>query len=257
MHGVTVEGGEDVIADLIVGADGRDSTVRRGMSIETFGAPMDVLWFRLGRSPGDAGDTMGRIDAGRILVMINRGQHWQMGYVIPKGTLETIRAQGIEAFRADVARLAPFARDHVGDIGSWDDVKLLTVLVDRLKTWHRPGLLCIGDAAHAMSPMGGVGVNLAVQDAVAAANILAGPLRERRVTDADLQRFQRRREFPTRLIQGFQVTMQREIIARVLETRGGSMTLPIPMRLISGTPALQRLVGRVFGLGVRPEHIRG
>ena len=257
VHGVTVEGGEDVIADLVVGADGRDSSVRRGMAIETFGAPMDVLWFRLGRSPGDAGDTMGRIDAGRILVMINRGQHWQMGYVIPKGTLETIRAQGIEAFRADVARLAPFARDHVGDIGSWDDVKLLTVLVDRLKTWHRPGLLCIGDAAHAMSPIGGVGVNLAVQDAVAAANILAGPLRERRVTDADLQRFQRRREFPTRLIQGFQVTMQREIIARVLETRGGSMTLPIPMRLISGTPALQRLVGRVFGLGVRPEHIRG
>src|SRR5229473_1805220 len=180
VRGTAADGPFEVRADLVVAADGRSSVLREraGLHLEDLGAPMDVLWFRLSRAPGDPAATMGRFDAGRIFVLLNRGPHWQCGYVIPKGSAEDVRRRGLDAFRASVAALMPFAADRVAEIRGWDDVKLLTVRVDRLRQWYRPGLLYIGDAAHAMSPVGGVGINLAIQDAVAAANIIAGPLRE-------------------------------------------------------------------------------
>src|SRR5205085_9945055 len=186
----------------IVGADGRDSTVRAAarLPVKTLGAPMDVLWFRLPKRAGVTSGVLGRIEAGRTFVMLDRGDYWQCGFVIAKGTLEDIRARGLEAFRAEVARLVGAPLDGV--LRDWNEVKLLTVRVDRLTTWFRPGLLCIGDAAHAMSPVGGVGINLAIQDAVAAANVLAAPLRARGVGLDDLARVQRRRAWPTRVTQG-------------------------------------------------------
>jgi 2-polyprenyl-6-methoxyphenol hydroxylase-like FAD-dependent oxidoreductase len=258
VQATTPEGPLEVRADLVVAADGRASIVRAraGLAVETLGAPMDVLWFRLTRKPTDSDQTMFIASAGRILVMIDRGEHWQCAYVIAKGTLDEIRAKGLPAFRDSVAALAPFARDRVGEIASWDDVKLLTVAVDRLTRWHRPGLLAIGDAAHAMSPIGGVGVNLAVQDAVAAANLLAGPLREKRLRDDDLARVQRRREFPTRIIQRFQIIVQKRIVTRILGSDGGELTPPLALRLLLRYPVLRRLPARFIGLGVRPEHIR-
>ena len=216
---------------------------------------MDVLWFRLSRQPGDPADTMGRFDAGRILVMINRGTHWQFGYVIAKGVDAANRQRDVQSFRDTIARLVPFAARRTGEIRTWDDVKLLTVKVDRLRRWYRPGLLCIGDAAHAMSPIGGVGVNLAVQDAVAAANILAAPLRERRLTTDDLARVARRRLLPTRFVQAIQVVVQRRVIARVLADTT-AIAPPLLLRLFGRLPLLQRLPARLIGLGVRTEHIR-
>lgn len=196
---------------------------------------------------------MGRFDAGRIFILINRGDYWQSGYVIAKGSFEQLRAAGVEAFRESVAKVAPFARDRVAAIG-WEDVKLLTVRVDRLRHWHRPGLLCIGDAAHAMSPVGGVGINLAIADAVAAANALAVVLRERRVTERDLHAVQQRRMLPTRVIQRFQVVAQARVISRVLATTARPAP-PLPLRIIGRMPLLQRMVGRAVGLGIRPEHV--
>jgi 2-polyprenyl-6-methoxyphenol hydroxylase-like FAD-dependent oxidoreductase len=253
----TPEGPLDVRADLVVAADGRHSLVRAraGLPVETLGAPMDVLWFRLSRAPGDPVATMGRFDAGRIFITLNRGDAWQCGFVIAKGTLDALHAQGLDAFRREVARLAPYAADRVGEIRSWDDVKLLTVRVDRLRRWHRPGLLCLGDAAHAMSPVGGVGINLAIQDAVAAANVLAGPLAERRLATADLARVQRRRQWPTRVTQWLQVLAQRRVVAAVLQTRA-PLRPPLPFRLLAALPFVRRLTGRLIGLGVRPEHVR-
>ena len=250
------EGGPlEIRADLVVAADGRHSLVRdrAGLEVQSFGAPMDVLWFRLPRHQHDPAQTMGRFDGGRIFILINRGDYWQSGYVIAKGTLEQIRRAGIEAFRQGVAKAAPFARDRLAGIG-WDDVKLLTVRVDRLRRWHRPGLLCIGDAAHAMSPVGGVGINLAIADAVAAANALAGPLRARRVGEDDLHAVQRRRMLPTRVIQRFQILAQARVIARVLGS-AAPLSPPLPLRIIGRTPLLQRMVGRAIGLGIRPEHV--
>ena len=245
-----------VRADLVVAADGRDSTLRprAGLPGEAFGAPMDVLWFRLSRVPGDPTAVMGRFDAGRIFISLNRGEHWQCGFVIAKGSLDDLRAGGIDAFRREVARLMPHAADRVGEIRSWDDVKLLTVQVDRLRRWYRPGLLCIGDAAHAMSPVGGVGINLAVQDAVAAANRLAGPLAAGRVTTDDLHAVQRRRALPTRLTQRLQLAVQRRVIASVLATRG-ALRPPLFFRLLARLPVLRRLPARLVGVGVRPEHV--
>ncbi len=243
----------------VVAADGRASIVRAraGLAVVTLGAPMDVLWFRLTRKPTDSDQTMFIARAGRILVMIDRGEHWQCAYVIAKGTLDEIRAKGLPAFRDSVAALAPFVRDRVGEIASWDDVKLLTVAVDRLMRWHRSGLLAIGDAAHAMSPIGGVGVNLAVQDAVAAANLLAGPLRERRLRDDDLARVQRRREFPTRVIQRFQIIVQKRVVTRILGSASeDEMMPPLALRLLLRYPVLRRLPARFIGLGVHPEHVR-
>jgi 2-polyprenyl-6-methoxyphenol hydroxylase-like FAD-dependent oxidoreductase len=252
-HGGT--GPVEIRADLVVAADGRHSIVRdkAGLEVQNFGAPMDVLWFRLPRRPGDPPQTMGRFDTGRIFILINRGDYWQSGYVIAKGTLEQMHQAGIEAFRQGVAKVAPFARDRVAAIG-WDDVKLLTVRVDRLRRWHRPGLLCIGDAAHAMSPVGGVGINLAIADAVAAANMLATPLREKRVTQNDLHAVQRRRMLPTRVIQRFQTIAQARVIARVLGSTA-RLSPPLALRIIGRTPLLQRMVGRAIGLGIRAEHV--
>jgi 2-polyprenyl-6-methoxyphenol hydroxylase-like FAD-dependent oxidoreductase len=252
------EGEHELHADLVVGADGRHSTVRSaaGLEVDELGAPMDVLWFRLSRAPGDPGQSMGRFAAGKILVLIDRGEHWQVGYVIPKGSLDELRRAGLDALRESIAVMAPYTRARVGEIRSWDDVRLLTVRVDRLRRWHRPGLLCIGDAAHAMSPIGGVGINLAIQDAVAAANLLAAPLRERRLGERDLERVQRRRELPTRLTQRAQVFMQDRVVAAVLGTRAARLDLPLPLRLLRRFPALRRLPARLVGFGVRPEHVR-
>ena len=257
LKAATPEGALEVRADLIVGADGRTSVVRdrAKLAVREFGAPMDVLWFRLSRSATDAGDTMGRFDAGRIFITINRGDYWQCGFVIPKGSLERIHQQGLPAFRADVARLAPMLKGRVDELADWDAVKLLTVRVDRLDRWHRPGLLCIGDAAHAMSPVGGIGINLAIQDAVAAANILARPLREGRLGEADLNAVQRRREFPTRATQALQVFVQNRIISPLLG-RSRAVAPPLPLRLINSIPYLRRIPARLLGLGIRPEHVR-
>ena len=250
------EGPLEIRADLVVGADGRDSTVRASaaLSVKTLGAPMDVLWFRLPKRAGVSSMVLGRIEAGRIFVMLDRGDYWQCGFVIAKGTLDDIRARGLDAFRADVARLvgAPVER---GVLRDWNDVKLLTVRVDRLTRWFRPGLLCIGDAAHAMSPVGGVGINLAIQDAVAAANVLAPPLRARRVGVDALARVQRRRAWPTRVTQAIQVVVQNRVVRRVLETRR-PVRAPLAVRLLGRYPRLRQVPGRLVGLGIRPERVR-
>ena len=203
LHADTPDGPIEVRAELAIGADGRNSVVREkaGLKVKDFGAPMDVLWFRLNRSTEDLVATMGRFDAGRIFIMINRGEYCQCGYVIPKGRFEQMRRQGFETFREEIKRLAPFAGKTAQELRTWDDVKLLTVRVDRLLEWYRPGLLCIGDAAHAMSPVGGVGINLAIQDAVAAANVLFKALVEGQVTVSHLRQIQRRRELPTSITQ--------------------------------------------------------
>jgi 2-polyprenyl-6-methoxyphenol hydroxylase-like FAD-dependent oxidoreductase len=256
VHANTPNGAVEVRADLVVGADGRNSVVREkaGLKVKEFGAPMDVLWFRLTRKPEDPVATMGRFFTGRIFITINRGEYWQCGYVIPKGQFEEMRRRGFESFREEIMRLAPYARDRVGELRSWDDVKLLTVRVDRLLEWFRPGLLCIGDAAHAMSPVGGVGINLAIQDAVAAGNVLFKPLREGRPTIDHLRQIQKRRELPTAVTQWLQVTIQRRIIARVLgET--GPVKPPFAVRLLAAVPFLRRIPGRIVGLGIRPEHV--
>jgi 2-polyprenyl-6-methoxyphenol hydroxylase-like FAD-dependent oxidoreductase len=254
----TPAGVREVRADLVVGADGRHSTVREKARLESddLGAPMDVLWMRLSQRPGDPKESMGRFDPGHVFVMIDRGDYWQCAFVIPKGGIEEVKRRGLDAFRAEVAQVAPFMRDRVDEIASWDDVKLLTVAVDRLRQWYRPGLLCIGDAAHAMSPIGGIGINLAVQDAVAAANILTGPLRKGAPTINDLRAVQRRRELPTRITQRAQVLAQNRIIGRVLTAQAKSFAVPLPLRLLGQWPALRRIPARLVGMGVRPEHVR-
>jgi 2-polyprenyl-6-methoxyphenol hydroxylase-like FAD-dependent oxidoreductase len=251
------QGPLEIRADLVVGADGRGSTLRAAadLNVEDLGAPMDVFWFRLSRAPGDPEDTMGRFEAGHIFIMINRGSYWQCASVIPKGAAEEVRAAGLDAFRASVAASAPFARDRVSEIATWDDAKLLTVRVDRLPTWYREGLLCIGDAAHAMSPIGGVGINLAIQDAVAAANILAAPLREGRLTADHLRAVQKRREWPTRMTQKLQIFMQNRLVAPTLSGTG-PVEPPPPIRLIQRFPALNRILARIVGMGFRPEHVK-
>ncbi len=252
------EGELEVRADLVIGADGRASVVRAcsALEVEAFGAPMDVLWFRLSRKAGDPEDPMGHYAAGRILIMINHPAHWQFGYVIPKDTFDDMRARGIEAFRGAIAELARFAADRVQEIASWNDVKLLTVAVERLKRWHQPGLLCIGDAAHVMSPIGGVGINLAIQDAVACANRIAPPLRDGGLTDSDLAAVQRRRLFQTWITQRTQVAVHNHVTKRVLAGRGSEqLAPPLPVRVISRVPVLQRIAARLVGIGVRPEHI--
>lgn len=247
----------DVRGDLVVAADGRSSVVRRraGLAVRDLGAPMDVLWFRLSRRPDESAETIGRFDPGSILVGIYRGTYWQCAYVIPKGGIDEIKALGFPAFKSRLAKsLQPIPADRVEELKGWDDIKLLTVAVDRLDAWHKPGLLCIGDAAHAMSPIGGVGVNLAVQDAVAAANILASPLREARVDAADLAAVQKRRAWPTWITQALQVMIQNNVIAPTLRATGFNKP-PLPVRLLLRFPLLRRLPARLVGLGVRPEHV--
>ena len=253
----TPAGALEVRADLTVAADGRTSVVRAraALPVEEFGAPMDVLWFRLSRRPGDPAQTMGRFDTGTIFIAINRGDYWQCGYVIPKGQFDEIQRQGLESFREKVMKMAPFKEARVGELNSWEEVKLLTVRVERLLRWFRPGLLCIGDAAHAMSPVGGVGINLAIQDAVAAANLLSEALHRGRPTTEDLQRVQKRREFPTRVTQWLQVAVQRRIIARVLGEQR-PVKPPLVLRLMDSMAFLRRIPARLIGLGIRPEHVR-
>jgi 2-polyprenyl-6-methoxyphenol hydroxylase-like FAD-dependent oxidoreductase len=241
---------------LTVAADGRDSILRRRarLPVHDLGAPIDVLWFRLSRQPGDPDETRGKFEPGRIIVMLNRGSYWQCAFVIPKGGIETIKAAGLAAFRDTIADVLGFSADRTSEIRSWDDVKLLTVKVDRLESWCKPGLLCIGDAAHAMSPVGGVGINLAVQDAVAAANILAGPLASGAVGLDTLRRVQKRREWPTRVTQRLQLVIQNYVIAPTLQARRFERP-PLVARMLTGWPLLQRIPARLLALGVRPEHV--
>ena len=252
----TPQGPEEIRADLVVGADGRHSVVREraGLAVESLGAPIDVLWMRISRRADDPGQALGNVANGHILVMLDRGDYWQCAYVIPKGGFDELKARGIAAFREDIASMVPFMRDRLEELRDWSDIKLLTVLVDRLRSWHRPGLLCIGDAAHAMSPIGGVGINLAIQDAVAAGNILAGPLRRGACSDADLARVQRRRELPTRVVQRAQVIIQERVIGPALGGRGPQQ-LPWPLKLLRWFPALRRIPARLVGVGIRPEHV--
>jgi 2-polyprenyl-6-methoxyphenol hydroxylase-like FAD-dependent oxidoreductase len=257
VRATTPEGPIEVRAALTVGADGRHSTVREqaGLEVMDVGAPMDVLWMRLSRRATDPEQPMGRFDQGKIFVMIYRGDYWQCGFVISKGGYDEIRKRGLESLRQDIVEIAPFLSDRVAELANWDDIKLLTVTVDHLRQWSRPGLLCIGDAAHAMSPVGGVGINLAIQDAVAAANLLARPLREGRVTTDDLHKVQSRRVLPTRLTQRAQVLIQNRVIGRVIGGRG-QLSLPWPVRLLRRFPFLRRIPARLIGIGFRPEHVR-
>ena len=245
-----------VRAGLLVGADGRSSVVRQqaGLQVKEYGAPMDVLWFRLSRTVEDPITSMGRFDSGRIFIALNRGDYWQCGYVIAKGQFEEMRRQSLESFRAAIVKLAPYLIDSVQELRGWEDLRLLTVRVDRLLDWYRANLLCIGDAAHAMSPVGGVGINLAIQDAVAAANVLFKPLRDGHVTLDHLRRIQKRRELPTRMTQALQVAVQRRVIARVLD-KTGPVKPPLAVRLLATFPFLRRIPARIIGLGIRPEHV--
>jgi 2-polyprenyl-6-methoxyphenol hydroxylase-like FAD-dependent oxidoreductase len=252
----TSDGALTIRADLTVGCDGRHSIVREkaGLKSDDYGAPMDVLWFRVSHKDGDDPDTFGHIEAGRLMVMFDRGAYWQCAYVIPKGGIERVKSEGLEAFRSRVVDMSPFVSDRVGELKSWDDIKLLSVTVDRLRKWWRPGLICIGDAAHAMSPIGGVGINMAVQDAVAAANRLAGPLRAGRVTHDDLQAIEERRTLPMRFTQWLQLTIQRRIISRILEAHERPKP-PSFFKLFNSFPILRRIPARLIGIGIRPEHV--
>ena len=256
VRGTSSDGPFEVRARLVVGADGRHSDVRSraGFVVRDLGAPIDVLWMRLPRREGDERAVLGRFDAGHILVMLDRDDYWQCAYVIAKGGFDDLKARGIDALRTAIVDVAPQLQDRVGEIRSWDDVKLLTVTVDRLQTWHKPGLLCIGDAAHAMSPIGGVGINLAIQDAVAAANLLWQPLRDGTLSHADLARVQRRRWFPMQVTQAFQVFVQNNVIRGVLGSTK-AFKPPWPLQLLRRFPFLQRFPARAVGVGVRPEHV--
>jgi 2-polyprenyl-6-methoxyphenol hydroxylase-like FAD-dependent oxidoreductase len=258
--GVTAEspsGMREIRAALTIGADGRHSLVRdrAGLQVQNLGAPMDVLWMRISRHKDDPSNPFGHVEPGRMLVLIDRNEYWQCAFLIPKGTLDILKQRGFENFRRELVDLAPFLRDRVQELKSWDDISVLTVVVDRLREWSKPGLLCIGDAAHAMSPVGGVGINLAVQDAVATANILGRKLLTGRVSPADLIGVQRRREFPTRATQRLQLLIQNRVIRRILGAQK-PIEAPAILRLLQHWPFLRRIPARVVGMGFRPEHIR-
>lgn len=253
----TPEGTIDIEADLTIACDGRHSLVREraGLVIEEIGAPMDVLWFRAGKRADETESVFARVDPGSMMVTFDRGDYWQCAYVIAKGQYDAVKARGLPALLNDVARMAPILKSGLSDIKSWDDVKLLTVAINRLKRWTRPGLLCIGDAAHAMSPIGGVGVNLAVQDAVATANLLAAKLVNGCPPEDELDAVRRRREFPVRMTQRMQVVAQNNIVSAVLKGGGELLKVPLAVRLITAVPWLQGITARFVGLGVRPEHV--
>ena len=258
--GVTARGPDgalDIRAELVVACDGRHSTLRdaAGFQMIDRGAPMDVLWLRLSKHASDPAQILGHVDAGRIFIMLDRNDYWQCAFVIPKGGVDEVHARGLEAFRSEIARLEPFLRDRVHELTSWDDVKLLSVAVNRLDTWYRPGLLCIGDAAHAMSPVGGVGINLAIQDAVAAANVLVPRMTRGPATVEDLRAVQSRREWPTRMTQRMQIAIQNRVISSVLRSTATPKP-PLAIRMFGQFPALRRLPARIIGMGFRPEHIR-
>jgi 2-polyprenyl-6-methoxyphenol hydroxylase-like FAD-dependent oxidoreductase len=253
----TPDGELTVHADLVVGCDGRHSTMREkaGLQTDEYGVPMDVLWFRITRRDSDGADVFGHIEAGVLLVMLDRGDYWQCAYVIPKGGIDQVQANGIEAFRNRVVALSPFLADRIGELKSFDDVKLLSVMVNRLRRWWRPGLICIGDAAHAMSPIGGVGINIAVQDAVAAANRLAAPLKAGTTTSGHLQAVQARRDFPARMTQKIQLTMQNRIIGPALQNTREPRP-PLLFKLFDAVPLLRRIPARLLALGIQPEHVQ-
>jgi 2-polyprenyl-6-methoxyphenol hydroxylase-like FAD-dependent oxidoreductase len=253
------DGDVEIRAALTVGSDGRSSILRdqSGLHVEDLGAPIDVFWFRLPRDPNDEDQLLARINNGRFIITIDRGDYWQCAFVIPKGGADQARAEGIEAFRAKVVQAAPFLANKVSTLASFDDIKLLTVAVNRLERWSKPGLLFIGDAAHAMSPVGGVGINLAVQDAIAAANMLAAPLAAgRTLTDDDLDAVRRRRLLPTKILQRFQVLAQDRVLKPGLSDRAGAHINATPIELIAHLPGLGRLAARMIGLGVRLERVR-
>lgn len=257
VHATDGSGVFTIMADLTVGCDGRHSIIRAsaGLEVEEIGAPMDVLWFRVGKSV-ETERILARIEAGKMMVTLDRGTYWQCAYVIPKGQYDAVKARGLESFRSDVVSLAPMLKPGIADVKTWDDVKLLTVAVNRLKQWTRPGLLCIGDAAHAMSPVGGVGVNIAVQDAVAAANCLAVKLEHGAVSEQDLVEVQRRREFPMRITQAMQVIVQNNIVSAALKPDNEPLKPPLFARIVNAVPWLQGLTARFLAVGVRPEHVR-
>lgn len=245
-----------VRADLVIAADGRDSRLRAAsnLPVTDYGAPMDALWFRLPRKATDTDETFGRFDRGRIFIMLNRGDYWQCAYVIAKGANERVRSQGLAAFREGLGRLLPFEAERAESIEDWEQVKLLVVQVNRMQRWHMPGFLCIGDAAHAMSPVGGVGVNLAVQDAVATANLLAAKLKAGAMNEDDLAAVQTRREYPARMTQRMQLFVQKNLISGVLEAKTVPRA-PLVMRLIASVPLLKRIPAWLIGIGLRAEHV--
>jgi len=250
-------GALEIKAQLTVAADGRHSTIRKasGLEVMDLGAPMDVLWLRISKQPDEQLESFGRALPGRLIVMIDRGDYWQIAFVIEKGAFDEMRNRDVSVLHAELTRALPKLGERINEIRSWDDAKLLTVVVDRLKTWHRPGLLCIGDAAHAMSPIGGIGINLAIQDAVATANILAEILRKGQLRDGDLARVQRRREPPTRQTQNVQLFIQKRLIASILRAKQ-KLSVPLPLRILNALPFLRRYPARFVGLGVQPEHVR-
>jgi len=251
------QGTMQIRADLVVACDGRHSTMRQaaGLPVQEYGVPIDVLWFRLSRGADDPEQVLGNVNYGRALILINRGDYFQAGLIIPKGSFEATKREGLDALQETIVRIAPYLRDRVDELQSWDQIKLLTVQINRLRKWHLPGLLCIGDSAHAMSPAGGVGINLAIQDAVAAANLLAGPLRQGRVTDALLARVQQRREFPTRVTQMAQVNAHKAI--GLLFQNPGPLEAPWQLKAVAHVPGVQQVTGYLIGVGVRPERVAG
>jgi 2-polyprenyl-6-methoxyphenol hydroxylase-like FAD-dependent oxidoreductase len=252
------EGVVDIAADLTIACDGRHSLVREraGLAIEEIGAPMDVLWFRAGKRANESENLFARVDPGKMMVTFDRGDYWQCAYIIPKGQYDVVKARGLAELLDDVARMAPVLRPGLSEVKSWDEVKLLTVAINRLKRWTLPGLLCIGDAAHAMSPIGGVGVNLAVQDAVATANLLASRLASGTPSQVELDAVQLRREFPTRMTQRMQVVVQNNIVRAALKPGNAPLKVPAVLRLVTAVPWLQGITARFVGLGVRPEHVQ-
>jgi len=254
----TPDGTIEIEADLTVACDGRHSVVREraGLAIEEIGAPMDVLWFRAGSKPDETEKVFARVASGKMMITFDRGDYWQCAYVIAKGQYDTVKARGLPALLDDVARMAPILKSGLSGVKSWDEVKLLTVAINRLKRWTLPGLLCIGDAAHAMSPVGGVGVNLAVQDAVAAANLLAARLASGCPPEDELDAVRRRREFPVKVTQRMQVVAQNHIISAALTSGGQPVKVPLAVRLLTAVPWLQGITARLVGLGVRPEHVQ-